>query len=417
MGQNSSIVSYRASNHVDKSKITKYIVDVDAESLDLSDFTSLECIEYECNKIPVITGITNVKRVIVNKMARNMKNIVKAMHYTIPIALLQNNVFMNASSLEIKGDGKSLILDNFDGDRYPNLTTLIIESVIVDSELLCDISKLKLLRQLTFNSCSGLNLCNWNIIKEHCPYLISLSFKSVNIDSELLQKISILDQLVSLEFDSYNKPCDWDKLDLPELLALSIYNGRNELSDIKFLEKHRKLVILRLEISDTCNNIDVIPKLTPKYLYLNKLIPNIILPTSVEMLNLGELSGTEQSIKYLEHLRMLCIDYVYNNANATTGRLEIPNSVLQTHNRMDDTLRSTNKALWDKAFDDIIETIRAQQDNIKVIEPIEVAVTDQANPIASPSVAIVDPTTAYKELLEKMAALTKYIESQKILGK
>lgn len=425
MGQKSSKVSYNSSSYVDKSKITDFIVDTSEESFDLSDFTNLECIDYRLNKIPIITGVTNVKHVILNKMARNMNNIIKAKQYTIPANLFQNGIFTHAQSLEIKGDGNPLILDNFDGDKYPNLITLEIESVAVDSELLCDISKLKLLRRLIFKSCSGIKSCDWNIIEEHCPHLISLGFKSMEIDSQMLHKISSLKRLRSLEFDSCTRlrSCDWTKLDLPELqVLLTDIDRQSKLSNIKFLEKYRNLVVLRLNISSKCKNIDVLSKLTPRYLHLKKIIPGIILPTSVEMLNLRKVKGSEQSIKYMENLKMLCVHYIFDGK--TSEHLEISDDVLQTHNRMDDKLCSVNKALWNKGFDDIIETIRAQQGNIKVIEPVEVTVADQVDLVVAPTVATVDPiattvdpTAAYKELLEKVAVLTKYIESQKMLGK
>lgn len=343
---------FKLSSYIRPADVTHFIVDTTMEDFDLSEYTKIKCIEYKCNNIPVLNGISRVKRVIINNIARNMKNLVKADHYVISAKLLHHPVFKNASTLEIIGDKNNIVLDNIDHDNFPNLIGLKLTSVIVDLDLLKDISKIIRLATLEFDLCPGLDKFDWSTVcQDKFTHLIGLKIKSVHITLALINNISNIKTLVSLHFKSCGvRVSSWDNLDLPKL---HIFFADVEFDDVLFLEKCPYLTMLTMELADECKNLSVFSKLPLRYLNVSDKRPKLVLGNDIEMLYLHSLCGNLDCTN-MAQLKMFRFT---NDPNNSYNRLNIASNVVQIHSKLDGELLKNNQSLWIKAYQSMLNSI------------------------------------------------------------
>ena len=252
------------SKSIDKSKITRIVIDTNKKEYDLSGYTNLKCIEYRCKNIPKITGIDHVNHVIVKKMARNMKNIINADHYTIIPEMLNCEFIKNAIAIAIIGET--------DDDGYA-------KKIVLD------------------------------ISQEDFPRLVILELQSVKITTNLLRDISKLTSLKALIIttDGYYQDSNWNKLILHNLQILSVYSeGSPGFYDVDFLRNYPKLRVVCMELYEDCDNVDLIKNLPLKYLHILHMNP-IELPNTLEMLYLEGINSDSLSslIKNLDNLKMI----------------------------------------------------------------------------------------------------------------
>lgn len=282
---------------INKSNVTRIIIDINSKEHDLSGYSNLRCIEYKCRSIPKITGINHVKHVIIKRVVRNIVNIIKADYYTIIPELLHCDFIKNAIGIKIIGKPTFNLQSNLSLDQMSKKYT--------ESKIILEQANL-----------SGFTR------------LVILELKWIKITTNLLRDISKLTSLKALRIKS--SVCfikrNWNKLILPNLLILMINpNGNIGFRDVGFLQNFSKLRAAYLELDDSCRNVHLIKSLPLKYLGIWIVNP-IELPESIEMLHLGGCCDVKSSfIKNLVNLKMI----KYDTENRHYVDMKISDKIIQ----------------------------------------------------------------------------------------
>ena len=297
-----SRLEFEISDTISECNITRITIDKEIETFDLIKYSKTRRINSTVAKAKVIQDIIKAKRSIV------------------PSDTIQYSIFKTATYLEIFGLDYALILRNFNKENYPNLISLKLVAVNVTSELLDQISNHKNIIALVFDTCFGLD------------------------------------------------KCDWNRLNIPGLkILLTDINRDTKLNDLKFLEKHQQIKVLKLNIGKRCKNSDILSILTLKYLsllplalakigylHLKKIFPLLKLPDA-EMIHLDNITGGGQTLENQMNLKMLKIEFVINQSDLDD--LLIRNNVICIHYYINKDERLNKMLMWITTFGKLLDSI------------------------------------------------------------